>query len=416
MKKRLTILILAAGLLQAGELTMQSCLQKALANHPDVKAYLLRVEQEHEGVKSVKSAWLPQISGYAEYDAQRTYVMPNPMKESFRTVDDTGWNAGISLTQKVFDFSKTSHRVESSKLRHKIAELGYEEAAALMRYRVRNAYTLVLVQKSAMRSRRKDLEAKKALYEQARALVRQGLKTRADESRFLSAVRQAEDALALATAAYDKAVIALEALIGEEIPETASFEESLLENDPVKRLATEREVMEKNPGLRIARESVNASEAAYKATKAEHYGSIDIVADLSHFDTLSAYDNKLLGIRYAVPIYSGGRLSAQAQQAKISQMIASETEESRRRALLQEVRGIYADLHETDKRIEARKAQLLSANETKALVEARYKEGLSTYMEVLDAEAMWLDARLGLLSARYTKLEKIYRLEYLDAQ
>jgi len=181
-------------------------------------------------------------------------------------------------------------------------------------------------------------------------------------------------------------------------------------------LATEREITGKNPGLRIAEENINASEASYKATKAEHYGSIDIVGDLSHFDTLSDYDSQLLGIRYAVPIYSGGRLSAQAQQARIAQMIAAETKESKRRALLQELRSIYADLQEADKRIEARKAQLLSANETKELVEARYKEGLATYMEVLDAEAMWLDAELGLLSARYTKLEKIYRLEYLNAQ
>ena len=97
-------------------------------------------------------------------------------------------------------------------------------------------------------------------------------------------------------------------------------------------------------------------------------------------------------------------------------MIASEAEASRRRELLQEVRSIRADLRESDKRIEAREAQLLSAVQTKELVEARYREGLSTYMEVLDAEAMWLDAKLGLLAARYNKLERTYRMEYLNGQ
>ena len=415
MKKSLLLTFLALWL-QADTLSLQSCLKKALANHPDIKAYLLKVRQEHEALKSAKSVYLPQISAFAQYDARHTYVMPNPVTESFRTVDDDGWTAGVSLTQKLYDFSKTAHRIDASKTRREIAELSLEEARALMRYRVRNAYVLVLVQKEAMKSRRKDLKAKEALYEQAKALVAQGLKTRADESRFLSAVRQAEDALALAAAAYEKALVALEQLVGEPISKETALDETLLESVPAHSDLAESEILAANPRLRIAKESVAAYEATYRSTRAEHYGSIDIVADATHFDTLSRYDSTLLGVRYAVPLYSGGRLSAQAQQAKIARLIAAENAESAKRALTQELRAILADLKEADKRIAARKAQLLASRETKALVEARYKEGVATYMEVLDAEAMWLDARLGLLSARYHKLERIYRLEYLNGK
>jgi hypothetical protein len=31
-------------------------------------------------------------------------------------VDDTGWNAGVALRQKVWDFSKTSSKVNATKL------------------------------------------------------------------------------------------------------------------------------------------------------------------------------------------------------------------------------------------------------------------------------------------------------------
>ena len=414
MNKTIISIFLSALILHAQTLTLESCIDKALKSHPDVKQFLLETNRQQEGVKSAKSAWMPQISAYGEYDLQHTYVMPQ--NGAFHTIDDDGWAAGVSLRQKVYDFSKTAGHVEASKIRHEISRLSLEEARALMRYRVRNAYALVLVQKEAMRSRRKDLEAKKAMYEQATALVKQGLKTRADESRFLSSVRQAEDNLAQSVAAYEKALVALEQLIGEEIPSTASFDETPLKENIAAPLGSEKEIVEKNPGLRIAKESVGLYEATYRSAKAEHFGSVDIVADASHFDTLSRYDSTLLGIRYAVPIYSGGRLTAQAQQARIDRMIASEAEASRRRELLQEVRSIRADLRESDKRIEAREAQLLSAVQTKELVEARYREGLSTYMEVLDAEAMWLDAKLGLLAARYNKLERTYRMEYLNGQ
>ena len=414
MKKSLILGLLLTTLSQADVLTLQSCLDKALTTHPDVKAWLLKVRQEHESVKSAKGDWLPQISASAEYDPQRTYVMPQ-MGE-FHTINDNGWTAGISLKQKVYDFSKTSYRIEASKLHKKIAELSYEEAKALMRYRVRNAYALVLVQKEALTSRQKDLEAKQALYEQAKALVRQGLKTRADESRFLSSVKQAEDALALATAAYEKARIALEQLIGEKLGPDTGFDTTLLTRNPAATPPALDTVLQSNLTLKIARQNVDVSEADYRSVKAEHFGSVDVIADASHFETLSNYDTTLLGIRYAVPLYTGGKLNAQAQRSKIARMVAQQNADSRRRAIVQETESLMADLDEAKKRIEARKAQLEAARETKELIEARYKEGLSTYMEVLDAEAIWLDARLGLLGARYTLLEKHYRLEYLNAQ
>ena len=414
MKKSLILGLLLSTLCQADLLSLQTCLDKALETHPDVKAWLLKVHQERQNVKSAKGDWLPQISVSAEYDPQRTYVMPQMGR--FHTVDDDGWTAGISLKQKVYDFSKTSYRIESSKLHKKIAELSYEEAKALMRYRVRNAYALVLVQKEALTSRQKDLEAKQALYEQAKALVRQGLKTRADESRFLSSVKQAEDALALATAAYEKARITLEQLIGEKLGPDTDFDTALLTRSPAAAAPALDSVLRSNLSLKIARQNVDVSEATYRSVEAEHFGSVDVIADASHFETLSNYDTTLLGVRYAVPLYTGGKLTAQAQRSKIASMVARQNAESRRRAVVQETESLMADLDEAKKRIEAREAQLEAARETKELIEARYKEGLSTYMEVLDAEAIWLDARLGLLGARYTLLEKHYRLEYLNAQ
>ncbi len=99
------------------------------------------------------------------------------------------------MSQQLFDFSRSSHAIRSAKIRHEISRLSLKETKALMRYEVRVAYALLLVQKAALKARQKDLIAKKALYAQAKALVKQGLKTKADESRFLSSFRLAEDAL-----------------------------------------------------------------------------------------------------------------------------------------------------------------------------------------------------------------------------
>jgi outer membrane protein TolC len=48
------------------------------------------------------------------------------------------------------------------------------------------------------------------------------------------------------------------------------------------------------------------------------------------------------------------------------------------------------------------------------VLDARYKQGLSTYIEVLDANALYLDAKLGLLEAKYAKSSIVNRIVYLQ--
>lgn len=415
MKKLTTLILFAVIGLQAELLNLDTCIDKALATHPDIRIFMLKMQQEKEVVKTERGAWLPQVSLYAEYDPRHTYVIPQ--NGQFHTIDSDGWSAGVSASQKLYDFSRSSHSIRSAKIRHEISRLSLEETKSLMRYQIRVAYAQLLVQKAALKARSKDLTAKRALYEQARALVKQGLKTRADESRFLSSVRQAEDALAIAQAGYEKARITLEEYIGERIPEGTRFEEWRLNNAANLPSSTgPGHVLDNNLQIRIAQKNQEASYELYRSKRVERFGSVNLVAEANHFDTLSRYDSTVVGIRYTAPIYSGGRLSAQAQQSRIAEMVAAEEKESERRSIDKEVRSLLADLKEVQKRIVARYSQLGAAEETKSLIEARYEQGLATYMEVLDSEAVWLDAKLGLLDAYYTRLEQLYRLEYLNGK
>ena len=398
--------------LQAEVLTLQNCVEKAIKTHPDVRIFLLKAQKAHKGLEIAKRAWYPKVSAYAEYDPQRTYVMPQ--NGTFHTIDENGWTAGVGVTQKIFDFAKTSHAVESAQKSYEIGKLSLKEAKALMRYRVRVAYAGILVQQAALKARRKDLEAKKALYNQAKALVRQGLKTRADESRFLASVKQAEEALAAARAGYEKAKIALEQYIGEPLPKSATFQTDILQNPG--HASTLKEILRNNLDLKIAQTDEAAALARMKEKHAEHFGSVEAFADANHFDTLSRYDTTTLGVRYSVPLYSGGIVSIQEQQERIGHMLATEASASKTRIVTQQVRDLLADLKAVQKRIEARKAQIEAAKQTQKLIEARYEAGVATYMEVLDAQALWLDARLGLIGAYFDRAQAFYRLEYLNGK
>ena len=413
MLRPLFIITLLALHLQAQFLSQDEAITKAIQYHPDIKRFILQVSSTQEGIKGSRSSYLPQLHLNAEYDPLRTYVLPQ--NGQFNTIESDGWQAGVVLNQKIWDFGKTLSAIDASKSETKIATLSLADAKALLAYNVKLQYNLMVVQRKAVEVRHKDLEAKEALYKQSDAMVKQGMKTRADSTRFLSAYYVAQDNLSIAEASLEKARVALSLYIGETVPPDITLQEDILLPLPQQEV-TYSEIQDHNPQLLSAQENLHKSELLYKSTHASHYGSIDAVASYSYQDTLNSYDATLVGITLTVPLYVGGRISAQSQQAKLAQESAKATYDSKSLALQQEVQALQVDLTRYEKTIKAKKAQLEASKETMTLLNARYKEGLSTYIEVLDATALYLNAELGLLEAYYSRGVIINRIDYLQGK
>ncbi|WP_345993066.1 TolC family protein [Sulfurimonas sp. HSL-1716] len=414
MRKHLFFLTAMISSLWAQTVTMQECIEKTLYSHPDIKTFMLEVSKSEQNYQLARSAYLPHIDFEAEYDFRRTFALPQNGK--FRTVEEGGWQAGVALRQKVWDFSKTTSLIHSADLQKDIARLSVEEAKNLMIYRVESLYETVVIQKEIIRVRKKDMQAKKELYEQAEAFVEQGLKTTSDSTRFLSAFYAAKDALGAAESSYMKTIATLSLYTAEQIDFEAEFENNLLTE--VKDLEKNRkklkqEMLENNIQLKIYDKTIQKDTLLHRSAKAAHYGSIDAVASYTRFDTLNAYDTGVVGVTLNIPIYTGSQISAQEQISRIETAAAKEAKASKSLALSEELEGLIIDLAQYKNTLQAKHAQLEASLSTKKLLEARYKEGLSTYIEVLDAMSSYLSSKLEILEAYYGIAMAQNRIKYL---
>ena len=412
MKKTLWLLalILTQGI-NAQILTLNDAITKTLAHHPDIKNFMLRIQQAEQGYNSTYAAYLPQIDASATYNPTQTYVLP--MNGTFSTTSDTGWNAGITLHQKVWDFAKTASLVDAAQKDEDIAKLSLEEVKALLAYKVKSLYELLVVQREAIKVRKKDLEAKQAFYNQSQALVKQGLKTKADSHRFLSSVYAAEDNLAIAKASFEKAKISLSLYMGVEISSNVKLQSSVLKKNVSLPKSIEHQILSTNYKVKMDQLNVEKNKFLHQSAKSAHWGSIDVVASHSRFDTLNSYNTDYIGVSYNIPLYSGGRLSAQEQQAKIGYQLAQEKEASDVLAIKEELRSLVIDIKRYAKTVKAKKAQLRSVKSAQKVINARYKEGLATYIEVLDSITQVLNAQLGVLETYYSRSLALDRLAYL---
>ena len=398
----------------AQSLTLKTAIESTLAHHPDVKTFMLRIQQAEQGYNVAYADYLPQLDLSAVYNPRKTYVLP--VNGMFHTIEKDGWSAGVTLHQKVWDFAKTSSIVDATKVDENIAKLSLGEVKVLLAYKVKSLYALLLVQREAVRVRRKDLESKKALYAQSQALVKQGLKTYADSNRFLSSVYVAEDALAIAKASFEKAKTSLSLYMGKKIDSSVKLQSAVLKKTYNVGKQNEVAMLEDNYKVKMDRLNIDKNRLLHQSAKSAHFGSVDLVASYDRFDTLNKYNSDYVGVSYNVPLYSGGRLSALEQKARIGTMIAQEEEASDALAVQDEFRALLIDIKRYGKTIRAKKAQLTSAQSTQKELNARYKEGLSTYIEVLDSIALALNAELGVLEAYYSRSLALYRIEYLKGK
>lgn len=399
--------------LHAQTLTLQTCIEKSIQNHPDIKKLSFGLQQSSYAVDVAKADYLPQVNLSADYNPHNTFVMPQ--NGTFKTITGDSWQVGAQLNQKIYDFSKTTSTIKANEKGQKIASLSLKDAEALLSYNVKNIYNLALFQTKALQTREKDYQTKEELYKQAVALVREGLKTQADEMSMLSALYSAEDAKAQSKAELHKALTTLSLYMGENVEFNVTLSDDFIDKKEYFN-ATKEDAMQKNYSLSSAEEQIKRDSLLYSAAKAQNYGSIDAVASYTHQSSLNEYDSSMVGIGIKIPLYSGGKISAQAQISRIDIEIAKESYNTKKLQLQEEIDNLLIDLQRFHYTTKAKEALIDSTNATKTIVEARYKEGLSTYIEVLDASSLNLQATLGLLESKFAIRKIMDRLEYLRGE
>jgi len=411
-KNRLLLLLILSTFLNAQTLTLKQCIHKALDTHPDIKNFALGVEYSTKGVNVARADYLPQVTLNAEYDPIKTYTLPS--NGVFHTIESDGWQASATLKQKIWDFSKTLSNIKAKQTVEESSKLTLKDAKALLAYKVKLQYELIVVQKKAVKVREQDLNAKEALYKQAKALVKQGMKTKADESRFLSSLYVAQDNLAIAQANFQKAKSILSLYINSPISDDTAFEQNILDKRDI--VVNEQTILQSSPLLQSLQKNIETSELNYKVQKVSRYGSLDAIASYSYQDNLNSYDASLVGVVLNVPLYKGGSISSLQQQALINKQRSFAQYDSKTLILKEEIETLMIDLKRYSQTIKAKEAQLEAAKQTQTVLDARYKEGLATYIELLDATATALDANLGLLQAKYEKSAAMHRVEYLEGK
>lgn len=406
---KLISLLLVCGSVNAKVLSLDSAIRQTLQQHPDLKAFALKVRAGQIAKDIITSTKYPQVNLKLNYNFKQTY--PIQGREGFKTTLHSGSSETLLFKQKIYDFGKTNALIRAAMIDTDIASLSLKDLKKLFAYRVKLLYANATLQSRAIKIKQANLRLKELYYKRALALYKQGVKTKIDSERFLIEIERAKDDIAQSKANYQKAKSSLALYMNRKLGNNVRFNSHILKHY-INLHNISKKIVNKNLQIAIADKKVAKSFQEYKAKKA-HFGTINLTASYSHINGLNSYNSKQVGLEADIPIYDGGHLSKEAELAKVNYQIAKLQKASKVISTKEDVQNLILDIKRYNQNIQTAKVALKYSKDLKQVIAARYKEGLVTYLEVLDAIDEISNARLALLLSYYQRAVLIYKLEYL---
>ena len=162
-----------------------------------------------------------------------------------------------------------------------------------------------------------------------------------------------------------------------------------------------------HPAWQAAQARLNSAQQQVRQARAGHLPTLQGQASVQQYTDSQRgpgqapdYDESRLGLQLRVPLYNGGQVRAQVQQAVASQTIAQLGVETISRQLLAQASTRYHQLQAAQVQYEARQTQVAAAERSLQGVTEENKSGNRTVLDVLDAEQELLDAQMALFEAR----------------
>jgi len=399
----------------AAHLTLAEAQQLALRNHPALQAAQFGAQAAGERVSQAEAAKKPfagaSVSGVGAADASRigAGALNNPIILS-------RLGAGVSVTQMVTDFGRTDGLIASTKLLAEADAVRVRATRAEILMQVQRAYFSVLRSRTVVAIAKSTVEARQLLVDQVAALVSAQLKSGLDLS--VASTNLAEAKL-LVSAAENESRAAM-AQLGEALGygDAREFE---LEEEPMPAalpLTPEElraQALKDRPELIAGRLDTSASKQMVLAERALKYPTVTAMGAAGvipvRVSNLSS-DYAAAGVNITLPFLNGGLFKARQREAALKASQAEQRVRQMENAVSRDVAVALLDVRMAEERIGLTLQLVAQASQALELAQSRYDLGLSSIVELSQAQLTKTNAEIQNAAARYDYQTRRAILDY----
>jgi len=342
--------------------------------------------------------------------------------ESFEVGQDNAWFGSLYLSQTIWASGRVRSGYNMAKRRAEGAELFGDDAAAVIARIVKTAYYQALLAAEQVEIAEKSLAQAERNVSFITSRVAQGVTPEFDK---LRAQTTAANRKPIVTRARNAEVITLDRVkraIGMPLEQHLALSDTL-DFFPFGETqdAVVTRALEARRDLAAARKEAEAAEFQYKAQRANSRPLLALEGNLSWQGETSdgawpgdqeSAGSAAVGLSLVWPFMDGWRTKNQARVAKAMAEKASLQVRQVADFIRLEVRSNWNDVESIAEEIVGAEQAVEVGQEAYKIAQVRYDRGLSTIVELLDAELALIEAALNLSETLYRYNEALARLEY----
>ena len=388
----------------APKLSLKGAEALALRNHPLLQAATFEAEAANQVTREQKSAYYPTATGNLTGAGaiSNSRIAAGYLSNSLIL---NRYSDGLEVHQLITDFGRTSNLVASAKSGAKAASESAQQTQEDVLLAVNRAYFGVLRAQAVLKVAEETVKARQILTDQVTTLEKNKLKSMLDVS--FAEVNLAQAQLLLVQAQNDQkaAYAELATALGLANPQPFDLdEEPMPEVPPADPTGLIVQALQNRPDLSSARFS---HEAALRYARAERDLSMPTISATGAAGLTPAYQAPLTdryaaaGVNVNIPIFNGFLFSARHQEANLRAKAADQGMRDLADRISRDVRTAWLDAGTAYQRLAVTAQFLHQATLALDLAQGRYKLGLSSIVELSQAQLNLTQAQIDDTSAKY---------------
>lgn len=415
MRRAIPILLLAAfiGLrtvsgiaAETNVLTLKDALEMAVKNHPKISAAQLIALASMEVVRQERSAFFPTVTADATAvgaAGENTRIaaggLNNPLIYN-RQAD------GVTIKQLITDFGRTANLTSSAKLHSQAQAQDAEATRAQILLAVSGAYYDALQAQSVLEVAKQTVATRQLVVDQVSTLATNQLKSGLDVSFAQVDLEGGKLLLANAQNDLEAGFARLNNLLGgREERSWILVDESATPGPPPDAAQMVQLALRQRPDLLELGYEHNSAEKFARAEKALNYPTISAVGSagvipIREPDELKS-DYAAAGVNLSLPIFDGMLFSARRNEAELRAEAAGENLRDAQNNVIRDVHVAVLNLNYAVERMTLAGQLLASTGQAFDLAQGRYKAGLSSIVELSQAQLNETSAQIEQARAKY---------------
>lgn len=387
-------------------LTLKDATAMALRNHPLVQQAQFEAEAAQQVTRESKSAYFPTAFG--------SVTAAGGLPPGNSRISAGSMNAprvlnreanGLEVDQLITDFGRTSNLIASSKLGAEAASKNAQQTQQDVLLAVYRAYYGVLQSQAVLQVAQETVKARQVLADQITTLEKNQLRSQVDVAFAEVDLAKAQFMLVQAQSGEKAAYAELASALGLAAPQAFQLIDEPLPaappGDPTELVA---QALMNRPDLASAHFSY---ESAIKFARAERDLWMPSISAAVAAGLAPAYQGPLTshyeagGINVNVPIFNGFLFSARHAEATLRANAADQAQRDLADRIARDVRVAWANSVSAHQNLDVTAQLLKQAGLALNLAQGRYKLGLSSIVELSDAQLNLTQAQIANTDAKY---------------